>query len=461
MNQTLFNIVTPVDGSAYGLVTYETPSQVEARLSKAERAFAGWSRTPLAERLRITSAFVDALDRSRQQFAEQVLWLIGRPAHQADEIGRAVSMMRGLIETARTKLEDAPQISDQQVRRFVRRAPRGVVLAICAWNYPVAMACDMVITSMLAGNAVILKHAPQTAPIADLMEQAYRACGAPPGVFQSVQMDHPTAEKIIASGRIQFVQFIGSVGGGQAVHRAAARSLVPVGLELGGKDPAYVRADADIEKAAIELVSGSFDNAGQSCCSVERLYVHQAIYDRFVESLVEEMRALTFGDPREKPDVGPVVSHAAASRIQQYVEGAVSAGATSIGHSAYRLGTPDTAYIAPSALLGVTHSMPIMIDELFGPVLPIMRVEGDEMAIRLMNDSRYGLTASVWSADIDTALSIASEIDTGTCYINRCDHADDNLPWGGTKTSGIGRSHGLATFDELTSMKSFHVRTIS
>jgi acyl-CoA reductase-like NAD-dependent aldehyde dehydrogenase len=458
LNQTTFNIVTPVDGTVYRTLAYEQQSQIGDRLDRAELAFRTWRTFSVVERIHAVSLFVDALERLRPQFSEQVLWLIGRPHQQADEMDRVIATVRSLIAYANVKLREDPVASDDGIRRFVRREPRGVCLAICAWNYPVAMACGMAVAAMLAGNVVLLKHAPQTAPIADLIEEAYRASGAPAEVFQRVHMDHSTAEQVIASGRIQFVQFIGSEQGGRAVHRAAARNLVPVGLELGGKDPAYVQPDADVEAAAAGLVSGSFDNAGQSCCSVERIYVHSHVYDAFVECFVARMRALQFGDPRSQPDVGPVVSLGAASRIRQRVEEAVAANATAIAHPARSSCDPGSAYFAPLVLLGATHAMPIMQDELFGPVAPIVRVDTDDIAIELMNDSRYGLTASVWSKDENSALAVASAIDAGTCYINRCDHADLLLPWGGVKTSGIGRSYGQVAFDELTFLKSFHVR---
>ncbi|HEX7907777.1 MAG TPA: aldehyde dehydrogenase family protein [Paraburkholderia sp.] len=458
MNPSTFDIISPVDGRMYSTLAYEQQSQVDDRLDRAELAFQAWRTFTLAERISAVSLFVDELERLRTRLSEEVLWLIGRPRHQSDELKRVIATVRHLMTQAHAQLGDEPIAGGDGIRRFVRREPRGVCLAICAWNYPVAMACAMVAAAMLAGNVVLLKHAPQTGPIADLIEAAYWASGAPANVFQRVHMDHPTAEQVIASGRVQFVQFIGSEQGGRAVHRAAARNLVPVGLELGGKDPAYVRPDADIEEAASGLVSGSFDNAGQSCCSVERIYVHTHVYDAFVERFIGKMRALKFGDPRGNPDVGPVVSPGAASRIRKHVEKAVAAGATVVNHPERSSIDPESAYFSPLVLLGATHAMSIMQEELFGPVAPIVRVDTDETAISLMNDSRYGLTASVWSKDEGSALAVASAVEAGTCYVNRCDHADLLLPWGGMKASGIGRSYGEAAFDELTSLKSFHVR---
>jgi acyl-CoA reductase-like NAD-dependent aldehyde dehydrogenase len=272
-------------------------------------------------------------------------------------------------------------------------------------------------------------------------------------------MSHPLTEKLVAAGDFQGVQFIGSERGGREVLRSCAAGLMSAGLELGGKDPAYVRADANLEWTVQELVDGSFGNSGQSCCSVERIYVDRSIHDRFVECFVEATSKLKVGNPLDYPDLGPVVSTAAARRIAGEVASALAMGArraSSIptGHTLAGIG----AYLAPEVLINTSHEMSIMREETFGPVVPIMAVSGDEAALALMNDSRYGLTASVWSRDLDRARWLVDRVEAGTVFVNRCDHADVLLPWGGMKTSGLGRSWGPTTFDELTQVKSFHVR---
>lgn len=451
----IFDIVSPVDGRTVATQAYLTSSEADAALCCASAGFREWRAVPLAQRIRLTQEFVAALMAKRDSLADLVMWLIGRPIQQSDEMARVGLIAEQLIAHAKHELIDLPVDVGDGVTRFVRREPKGVCLAICAWNYPVAMAAGMSIAALLAGNAVMLKHAPQTMPIANFLADAWVSVGGSPEVFQSVPLDHASVERLLGSGDIHCVQFIGSDVGGRAVYRAAAAGFATTGLELGGKDPAYVRVDADLAAAIPELVGGSFGNAGQSCCSVERIYVQEAIYDRFVEQFVDAMRKLRVGDSRDGPDVGPVVSVAAAKRIREQIAHAVSQGAVAVTHGADF--SAESPYVAPTVLLHVPAHASAVQDETFGPVVVISRVSDDVEAIKRMNDSRYGLTASIWTRDTEYAVTLAREVTAGVCYVNRCDHADMNLPWGGVKTSGIGRTYGAAPFDEYTVKKGFHV----
>jgi len=333
-------------------------------------------------------------------------------------------------------------------------------LSICAWNYPVAMLATLIIHPLLAGNVVLLKHAPQTALIGDFVNQAAQEAGLPEAVVAALDMTHADCEALIASGRFPLVQFIGSTRGGRAVATAAGKAMARVGLELGGSDPAYIRSDVDVDAIVGDLVEGCFGNAGQSCCSVERLYVHSDIHDRFVEALREAAKVVSIGHPVESPGyIGPVVSRDAAARIRGTVSDAIARGAREIlPVGASQLAEAASAYVEPRILTHVDHDMPLMRHEIFGPVASIMKVESDERAIALMNDSDYGLTASIWSADIERAVALGRQVRSGTFYVNRCDHADLNLPWGGVKQSGIGRSYALEGFAELTAPRAWHVR---
>ncbi|UHQ21403.1 aldehyde dehydrogenase family protein [Lysobacter sp. 5GHs7-4] len=454
-----FEIISPVDGRSLSVVRYARESESERALQRAQAALPGWRALGLDARLAAIEAFVAAMEARRAEFAKQVLWQIGRPLQFADELGR----VRAGWERTRAL---APQLLGEQVvdggdgiRRALRREPKGIALGICAWNYPVAMAAQMAIAALAAGNAFVLKHAPQTALIAELMAECADAAGLPGGVFQVLHLPHAMVERLLSQRRFQAVQFIGSERGGRAVLAAASAGLVATGLELGGKDAAYVRADADLDWAAAQLVEGAYANSGQSCCSVERIYVDRRVYPRFVDAFVERARALRLDHPLRSPDLGPVVSAAAAQRIADEVAAAVAAGARAAlaGHRAGEL-AGQGAYLSPEVLLDVNADMAIEREETFGPVATLTAVDGDAQALAAINASRFGLTASVWTREPQAAAGLIDAIQAGTVFVNRCDHADLHLPWGGTKASGLGRIGAGASFDEWVELKSVHVR---
>lgn len=455
-----FEIVTPVDGSVLSTRYFATSAMVEQAAARAEAASPEWSRVPLTERAALVDALVTRLEARRDLIADRVTWQMGRPRTQADEMARLRLATDAAIRDAADFL--APRVikAGDGISRYVTRDAIGPSLSICAWNYPVAMMATLVIHPLLAGNTVLLKHAPQTAEIGDFLNQAADEAGFPTGVLNALDMTHEDTERLIASGRFPLVQFIGSTRGGKQVYRAASLGLARVGLELGGSDPAYIRPDVNIDAIVADLAEGCFGNAGQSCCSVERLYVHSDIHDRFVEAFAEATRAVTIGHPVEAPAyIGPVVTTAAAERIRRTVAQSVDAGAHAImpgGPSP--LAGPDSAYVEAHILVGVDHGMAVMREESFGPIAPIMRVSGDEEAVVLMNATDYGLTASIWSGDVETAQALGARVRSGTLYINRCDHADLSLPWGGVRQSGVGRSYAREGFDELTVARAHHVR---
>ncbi len=457
-----FPVTSPVDGSIYARRDYADGTAIDAAMVRARAALKPWQATPLTERLAILLRFGEEMKARAGQLAEMVAWQIGRPLWQADETPRLALVGELLAEAAAETLADLPYPSDENIRRYVRPTPGGVHFSICAWNYPTAMLGYLVTAPLAAGNVVIFKHSPQTPLIAELAEEAFRAAGGPEGVFQSLHLDHADAERLIASGAFNAVNFIGSVNGGRRVHAAAAGTFTQVHLELGGKDPTYVRADADLDATVAQIAEGTYSNAGQSCCSVERIYVDRGVHDRFVEALVAETAKWTIGHPiEEKPMVGPVVRATAAETIRGLTEQAVRAGARRLmpDTAAKKAAALGTAYVAPDVLVGVDHSMPIMRDELFGPIACVQAVDSDEQAISLMNDSDYGLSASIWTQDIDLGTALLDKVEAGTVYLNRCDHADLYLPWGGIKNSGMGRTNGRSGLIESTAAKSYHVRS--
>ena len=455
------DVVSPVDGSIYARRGYARGDEIEAALARAERAAKTWARTPIEERVALLSRFADEMVKRAPQLAETLSWQMGRPLWQADETPRLKLVGDLAAQAAGEALAEEGYPTEPGIRRFVRRVPHGVTLSICAWNYPVAMLGYLVTAPLLAGNVVLFKHSPQTPLTAEIAAEAFAAAGAPEGVFQAIHMTHSDAERLIGSGRLGSVYFIGSVAGGRRVHAAAAGTFTHVHLELGGKDPAYIRADADLDRAIPLLAEGCYSNAGQSCCSVERIYVHKSIRDRFVGAFEAAAAEVTLDHPiTGKSYVGPVVRASAAAAIRAQLDEALAKGAKRVlpaGRLAARELGP--AYVEPELLIDVDHSMAIMRDETFGPVAAIETVADDEEAVRLINDSPYGLTASVWTADTDRGVALLDQLEAGTVYLNRCDHADLYLPWGGVKTSGLGRVNGREGLKQATATKSFHVRT--
>jgi len=458
--RSAFDVVSPVDGRVYSHRHYAGAGAIEAALAAAERAAKGWARTPIAERAAIIARFGEEMVKRAPSLAEAVAWQMGRPLWQADETAR-LKLVGDLTAEAAGALEDEEFPADPGIRRFTRRVAQGVALSICAWNYPVAMLGYLVSGPLIAGNVVLFKHSPQTPLIGDVAAEAFAAAGAPPGIFQALDTTHADAERLIGSGRLRSVNFIGSVAGGRRVHAAAAGTFTHIHLELGGKDPAYIRPDADLGKAIPLLIEGSYSNAGQSCCSVERLYVHAAIADRFIDAFAAQAADVTIDHPIDtKSYIGPVVSACAAKTIRTHIGDAVAKGARRLlapGRS--RASQLGDAYVEPEMLVGTDHTMTVMRDETFGPVAAIQIVRDDAEAVHLMNDSDYGLSASVWTADTDKGLELLDEIDAGTVYLNRCDHADLHLPWGGLKHSGLGRVNGREGLRQASDIKAFHVRT--
>jgi acyl-CoA reductase-like NAD-dependent aldehyde dehydrogenase len=308
---------------------------------------------------------------------------------------------------------------------------------------------------------VILKHAPQTLLAGERIAEAMLATGLPDGLFQNLVMTHEDTDRLIASGAVDHVSFTGSVRGGREVERAAAGTFASLGLELGGKDPAYVRPDVDVAFAAENLVDGSFFNSGQSCCGVERIYVHEAVYEPFVKAFIEQARGWTLGNPLDEATiVGPMAQPRFADVVRAHKDEALRKGATAHLNWGDKRDVAGSPYLAPEVLTGVNHQMQVMREETFGPIVGIMKVADDAEAITLMNDSPYGLTASIWTADLDAAGRLGGKIEAGTIFANRCDYLDPALVWTGVKDSGKGGALSEIGYHNLTQPKSFHLRQV-
>jgi acyl-CoA reductase-like NAD-dependent aldehyde dehydrogenase len=458
---TIQRTISPVDGSVYVERTLAAPAQIEAALENARLAQRMWRSAPMAERAAILGRFCDAFESRRDAIAEELAWQMGRPIRYApNEVRGTLERARHMIAIGPDALADIDVGRKEGFRRFLRREPLGVVFTVAAWNYPYLIAVNSVVPALMAGNAVILKHSAQTPLCAERFEECLREAGLPEGAFQALHLSHDDTSRVIGDPRVDFVAFTGSVAGGHAVQRAAAERFIGTGLELGGCDPAYVRHDANLGHAIENLVDGAYFNSGQSCCGIQRVYVHERLYDAFVEGWVDLTRKYVLGSPVD-PDttLGPVVRTAAADEIRRQVAATVSAGGRAvIDEREFPAASAGSPYLAPQVLLGVDHSMSVMREEIFGPVAGIMKVRSDKQAIDLMNDTAFGLTAAIWTADEEAAMAIGDRVQTGTWFMNRCDYLDPALAWVGVKDSGRGCTLSVVGYEHLTRPKSFHLR---
>ncbi|NRH27386.1 aldehyde dehydrogenase family protein [Pseudomonas sp. MS19] len=454
--------ISPIDGSVYVERELASAEQISAALERAEQAQRQWKQTPLAKRIAIARKAVEFFSAQEAELANELCWMMGRPIrYGAGEVRGFVERASYMADIAESALADIQLPEKPGFTRFIRREPLGVALVIAPWNYPYLTAVNAVLPALLAGNSVLLKHSAQTPLCAERMVAAFDAAGLPGGVFQYLHLSHADTEQLIKAPAVQHVAFTGSVPGGAMVEQAAAGRFISMGLELGGKDPAYVRADADLAHAVETTIDGAFFNSGQSCCGIERIYVHASLYDAFVEqavALVKQYRLGRSDDP--ETTLGPLVRAEAAEFVRGQINEAVAAGATAhIDPADFALDKSGTAYLAPQVLTGVDHSMRVMSEESFGPVVGIQKVADDAEALRLMNDSEFGLTAAIFSQDEDAALALADQIEAGTVFLNRCDYLDPALAWTGVKNSGHGCTLSSVGFEHLTRPKSFHFKT--
>jgi acyl-CoA reductase-like NAD-dependent aldehyde dehydrogenase len=365
--------------------------------------------------------------------------------------------MIALAQTALSNIVPEPKAG---FKRYIAREPVGLVLTVAPWNYPYLTAVNSVVPALMAGNAVLLKHAAQTLLVGDRFQAAMDQAGLPKGLFRTLTLSHDDTGKLIASGAIDQVCFTGSVAAGKTIERAAAGTFAGIGLELGGKDPAYVRPDVDLGHAIENIVDGAYFNSGQCCCGIERVYVHADVYDKFVEGFADLTRQYVLGDPLDQnTTLGPMAQPRLAATVRDHIAEALHKGARAlIDSKAFAKDKDGSTYVAPQVLVNVDHAMKVMMDETFGPVVGIMKVRDDAEAIRLMNDSPYGLTASIWTKDMDAAERIGAEIETGTVYMNRADYLDPGLAWTGVKDTGRGATLSRVGYESLTRPKSYHLR---
>jgi len=444
-----------------------TKSELEALLTKSLEAFKIYSKNyALKKRQEIIKKALSLLSSKQDELARELTEQMGRPiAYTAKEIQTAIKRCEYLLKISDHVFADTPGEHEEGFKRYIRKEPLGPVLIIFAWNYPYLILVNSLIPALLAGNSVILKPSPQTPTIAEHFQSIFLEAGLPADVlrfFHSGGMNATIPQIAIQSPIVKLICFTGSVEGGLAVQGAASARIVPVGLELGGKDPAYIRQDVDLDWAAAEIVDGALFNSGQSCCSVERVYVHHSICDQFVQAIQKVLKTYKLGDPFDpKTHLGPVISSKSQTFIQKQIDEAIQAGAQDVTpeNESFKNLPSHGNFVKPTLLINVNHSMRVMTEETFGPVIPVMSVKDDEEAIRLMNDSDFGLTASIWTKDLKLAEELTNEIEAGTVFVNRCDFPAPDLAWTGWKNSGKGVTLSRFGFDQFTKLKSVHLKS--
>lgn len=453
--------VSPIDGRVVVARDYASDDQLARAIAHAVVAQKDWRRLTLAERMTLIRAGVDNVLADAAELAQDITLQMGRPLSQTPgEIAGFGERARHMIGLAEEALAPIQLPAKDGATRFITRDAVGVVLTIAPWNYPLLTAVNSIVPALLAGNAVLLKPSDQTPTSAERVVEAFVRAGVPAGVFQFVHATHEQVAQMMRSPEIGYVSFTGSVQGGVAIETQAAGRFIGTGLELGGLDAAYVRADADVEAAVESIVDGAYFNAGQSCCGIQRIFVARTVYDDFVERASALASRYVLGDPMS-PDttLGPVVRASSADRVRAAVAQAVAQGAVNtIDAARFKKAQPGTAYVAP-ALLTVPHTQwAIMREECFGPVACVMPIDDDAAAMAAINDCDFGLTAAIYTRDMPTAITLGQQLDVGTVFMNRCDYLDPALAWTGVKQSGNGVSLSILGFGPLTQPKSFHLR---
>ncbi len=459
MTQTL-KCISPIDGSVFAERQALTRDAAMEVARKARAAQAAWADRPLQERIDLVMAGVAAVGEMNDEIVPELAHMMGRPIRYGGEFGGFNERASHMAKIARDALADIAVGEDATFKRYIKRVPHGVVFVVAPWNYPYMTAINTVAPALIAGNTVVLKHATQTLLVGERMARAFHSAGVPEDVFQNVFLDHDTTSDLIANRAFDFVNFTGSVGGGRAMERAAAGTFTGLGLELGGKDPGYVMDDADLDAAVDTLIDGAMFNSGQCCCGIERIYVHESLLDAFVDKAVAIVNGYKLGNPMDpETSIGPMANVRFATEVRAQINEALADGAKA--HIDRFAEDDGAAYLTPQILTNVTHDMRVMRDESFGPVVGIMPVKDDAEAIALMNDSNFGLTASLWTRDLDRAARVGDAVETGTVFMNRADYLDPGLCWTGCKDTGRGGGLSIIGYHNLTRPKSYHLKKVT
>ncbi|MFN3363815.1 MAG: aldehyde dehydrogenase family protein [Allorhizobium sp.] len=459
---TMIQCISPIDGSVYAerpAMSLEAATEAVTRARKAQKA---WARRPLEDRVQLVLKGVARLNEMADEVVPELAHMMGRPVRYGGEYKGFNERSNYVAAIAADSLAPLVVEASDTFERRIEREPHGVVFVIAPWNYPYMTAINTIAPALMAGNTVVIKHATQTLLVGERMVRAFVEAGVPDDVFINLFLDHATTSALIAAGNFNFINFTGSVEGGRSIERAAAGTFAGLGLELGGKDPGYVMEDADLDAAVDTLMDGATYNSGQCCCGIERIYVHESLYDAFVEKSVAWVSNYKLGNPLDpETSLGPMANKRFAKVVREQIADAVSKGAKALVDPKLFPADDGGAYIMPQILVNVDHSMAFMKDETFGPAVGIMKVKSDDEALELMNDSPYGLTASLWTQDPERAARIGRDIETGTVFMNRADYLDPALCWTGVKETGKGGSLSVLGFQNLTRPKSYHLKKVT
>lgn len=466
----MIQTLSPIDNTVCFSTKQLSDNIIDSKINTALSAQTIWSDTSLENRISILNRFLDNIVSEKDIICQKLATEMGRP------IQYCFGEIKGFLERSKYMIKIAPKylppeiiFQDEKITKKIERVPLGIILIIPAWNYPYLTSINSLITSLLSGNSVIFKGSSQTPFVGEIYQKCFTSAGLPEGVFTNLYLDHKTTGKLSADSRIHCISFTGSVKGGQTISNQAnnhtlnginqqpAMGFKPLTLELGGKDPAYVRSDADLEFAANEISSGSFFNSGQCCCAIERVYIHHTVYQKFIELVKQKAEQVVLGNPLHlNTTMGPMAKTGSADIVRNKITRAIQSGAKQIvNQDIFPLSKFGSNYLSPHILINVNHKMDIIQEETFGPVMPIISVQNDEEAIKLMNDSKYGLTASIWTTNLEEGKTISQKINTGTVFINKCDYLDPSLPWSGVKETGMGCSLSYFGFYQVTRTKSY------
>lgn len=461
MKTTLMKCTSPVDGSVYAERPTATFDEASASVAKARAVQADWAKRPLQDRIKLVQAGIARLGELNDVIVPELAHMMGRPVRYGGEFGGVEERSTYMAGIAQKALEPIVVEKSEDFERYIKRIPHGVVFVIAPWNFPYMTALNTIVPALIAGNTVVIKHSSQTVLVGERMVQAFVEAGIPDHVFQNIFLDHATTSALIEKSSFDFINFTGSVKGGQAIEKAAAGTFVGVGLELGGKDAGYVMDDADLDAAVATLMDGAMFNSGQSCCGIERIYVIEDLYEAFVEKAVEIVSGYKLGNPlNAETTLGPMAHKRFAATARAQVSEAISQGAMPMIDARLFPKDDGGAYMAPQILTNVDHHMRVMREETFAPVVGIMKVCSDEQAIQLMNDCDFGLTASLWTRDPVRAAAIGEDLETGTVFMNRADYVDPGLCWTGCKATGRGGAMSEIGYHNLTRPKSYHLKKV-
>ena len=452
--------ISPINGEIFAKRNTLSLKVAQEKVQLLRAAQKAWSARPLAERISLVMEGVDAVGKMDDQIVPELAQMMGRPIRYGGEFGGFKERAQYMSEIAEQALQDIEISNDSSFKRYIKRIPHGLVFVVAPWNYPYMTAINTIAPALIAGNVVALKHATQTLLVGERLVDAFISVGIPEDVFINMYLDHDTTSRLIEENSFDFVNFTGSLRGGIEMERAAAGTFTPVGTELGGKDPGYVMEDADLDAAVETLIDGAMFNSGQCCCGIERIYVVESLYEKFLNKAINIVQNYKLGNPLEpETTIGPMANKRFSDEVRLQISEAIELGATA--HIEIFKNDDAGTYVTPQILTGVDHNMRIMKDETFGPVVCIMPVSSDEEAICLMNDSEFGLTASLWTKDVGRAEKIADQIETGTVFLNRADYLDPALCWTGCKNTGSGGGLSIIGYHNLTRPKSYHLKKVT